>query len=243
MVLLWAIGLSVLAVILESVASIRQDYGSALRVAEWVFTILFTVEYVLRLTSVERPVRYALSFFGVVDVLAILPTYLSLIVGGAQTLLVVRALRLLRLFRVFKLGRYTGQVQTLKAALKASIPKITVFLGTVLTLVLIVGTLMYLIEGEANGFTSIPTSIYWAIVTMTTVGYGNVTPQTTLGQILAATVMIMGYGIIAVPTGIVSVELAQAKKYETGVRACRTCSADGHDTDAQFCKKCGARLG
>ena len=158
-------------------------------------------------------------------------------------MLVVRALRLLRLFRIFKLGRYVGQVQTLKAALKASIPKITVFMGTVLTLVLIVGTLMYLIEGEANGFTSIPTSVYWAIVTMTTVGYGDIAPQTVLGQILASAVMIMGYAIIAVPTGIVSVELAQAKKYETGVRACRTCAAEGHDADAAFCKKCGARLG
>jgi voltage-gated potassium channel len=240
--LLWAIALSVLAVMLESVRELRESYGGALRAAEWGFTVLFTVEYVLRLACVERPGRYARSFFGVVDLLAVLPTYLSLVITGAQSLLVVRALRLLRLFRIFKLGRYVGQVQTLKAALKASIPKITVFLGTVLTLVLIVGTLMYLIEGEANGFTSIPTSVYWAIVTMTTVGYGDIAPQTVVGQILASAVMIMGYAIIAVPTGIVSVELAQAKKYETAVRACRTCAAEGHDADAAFCKKCGARL-
>ena len=240
--LLWAIALSVLAVMLESVRSVREGYGDALRAAEWVFTILFTVEYVLRMACVEQPGRYARSFFGVVDLLAILPTYLSLVVGGAQSLLVIRALRLLRLFRIFKLGRYVGQVQTLKAALRASIPKITVFLGTVLTLVLIVGTVMYLIEGEGNGFTSIPTSVYWAIVTMTTVGYGDIAPQTVLGQVLASAVMIMGYAIIAVPTGIVSVELAHAKKYERPVRACRACAAEGHDVDAVYCKKCGAQL-
>ncbi len=240
--LLVTILLSVIAVLLESVASIREEYGGVLRAAEWFFTILFTIEYVLRLFTVERPLRYARSFFGVVDLLAIAPTYLSLLVTGTQSLLVIRALRLLRVFRVFKLAHFMVEARHLRVALGASLRKITVFLGTVLTLVLIVGALMYLIEGPRHGFTSIPQSIYWAIVTMTTVGYGDIAPQTLLGKILASTVMITGYGIIAVPTGIVTVELAAAGRFRVSTQACRHCSAEGHDSDAVFCKFCGEKL-
>jgi voltage-gated potassium channel len=239
--LIFAILLSVLAVMLESVAGIRLRHGEGLRTTEWVFTLLFTLEYGLRLASVDRPWRYALSFYGVVDLLSILPTYLSLVVPGAQSLLVLRALRLLRVFRVMKLVRYVGEAQTLARALHAARPKITVFLFTVLTLVLIVGTLMYLIEGEPSGFTSIPVSIYWAVVTMTTVGYGDITPQTVPGQMLAALIMIVGYGIIAVPTGIVSVELARASR-PVSRKVCSGCLAQDHDPDALYCKHCGLPL-
>lgn len=240
--LLWAIMLSVFAVVLESVVSIRTAYGSTLRAVEWIFTVLFTLEYALRLFCVKQPLRYALSFFGLVDLFALLPTYLSLFFAGAQTLLVIRALRLLRVFRVFKLGRYVGEAQILMTALRAGRAKITVFLGSVLTIVLIIGTMMYLIEGESNGFTSIPRSVYWAIVTMTTVGYGDITPQTFLGQFLAAVLMIVGYGIIAVPTGIMTVEIAEASRRVINPRVCRSCSAEGHDTDAVYCKRCGVIL-
>ena len=234
--------LSVIAVSLESVTSIQERYGAILRAAEWVFTILFTVEYVLRLIAVRSPLRYARSFFGVVDLLAIVPTYLSLIFVGTQSLIVIRALRLLRVFRVLKLTQYLTAAQTLSVAMRASVRKIVVFLGTVLTLVLIVGALIYLIEGEANGFTSIPQSVYWAIVTMTTVGYGDVAPQTVLGKLLASAVMILGYGIIAVPTGIVSVEIAAAHKRGVSTQACLECAVEGHDQDAIHCKICGAKL-
>ncbi len=240
--LLWCIVLSVLAVLLESVATVHERYAWFLRAAEWGFTILFTMEYVLRLVSVGRPLRYAISFFGVVDLLAIVPTYLSVLLPGAQTLLVIRALRLLRVFRVLKLVRFVEEAHVLGQALRASRHKITVFLGTVLTLALIVGTLMYLIEGEANGFDSIPRSMYWAIVTLTTVGYGDMAPTTVLGQMLASVVMIMGYSIIAVPTGIVTVELSKATRGHVSTQACPQCSAEGHDADAKHCKYCGARL-
>jgi voltage-gated potassium channel len=221
---------SVVAVMLESVAEIRVAYGPLLRVLEWGFTLLFTAEYICRLIAVRRPVRYALSFFGVVDVLAIIPTYLSFFVLGAQSLIVIRALRLLRVFRILKLGEYTGEAAFLMNALRASREKITVFLMTVLTVILIVGSMMYLIEGEANGFTSIPKSVYWAIVTMTTVP----------GQLLASALMILGYGVIAVPTGIVTVELNRAGRGKG--RRCEGCSKQGHDADAAFCKYCGAPL-
>jgi voltage-gated potassium channel len=234
--------LSVVAVMLESTATIAARYGDLLRAFEWTVTIIFTVEYLLRLYCVRRPVRYARSFFGIVDVLAILPTYLSLIIPGAQSLLVIRALRLLRVFRVLKLAHFVGEATELRAALRASARKIIVFLGAVLTIVIIVGSMMYLIEGEANGFTSIPTSIYWAIVTMTTVGYGDIAPQTALGKILASAIMIMGYGIIAVPTGIVSVELAGVVRKRIVTQACPDCGVGGHDHDAVHCKFCGAKL-
>lgn len=241
-VLLVGIVLSVVAVVLESVASIREAHGILLRRVEWFFTILFTAEYLLRLCTVRRPLKYAFSFFGLVDLLAIIPTYLSLAFAGTQTLLVIRALRLLRIFRVLKLVHYIGEARVLTDALRSSMRKITIFLGTVLSLVLILGTTMYLIEGEENGFTSIPQSIYWAIVTLTTVGYGDIAPQTILGKFLASTVMILGYGILAVPTGIVTVELANAHGKRMSTQVCRCCAAEGHDVDANYCKYCGEHL-
>jgi voltage-gated potassium channel len=240
--LLLFIVMSVVAVMLDSVPSIRSRHGQLIRVVEWGFTIAFSIEYVLRLVCVRRPWRYALSFYGVVDLLAVLPTYLSLVFAGAQTLLVIRALRLLRVFRVFKLTHFLGEARMLSVAIQASLHKIIVFLGTVLSLVLVIGTLMYLIEGPENGFTSIPESVYWAIVTMTTVGYGDIAPRTVVGRALAAGVMILGYAIIAVPTGIVSVELSQARRKAFTARACPSCGSEGHDPDAEFCKRCGANL-
>lgn len=240
-VLLVLIVASVLAVMLESVTSIREHYRSLFRGFEWLVTILFTIEYVLRLYSVGRPLSYARSFFGVVDLLAILPTYLSLVFTGAQSLLVIRALRLLRVFRVLKLVRFVGEAAQLREALRASARKITIFIGAVLTVALIAGTVIYLIEGEESGFTSIPQAMYWAIVTMTTVGYGDVSPQTVWGKFLATVIMILGYGIIAVPTGIVSVEMHAASR-TISTQACPSCSSEGHDAGAKFCKNCGARL-
>jgi len=234
--------LSVVAVMLESTSAIADRYGPWLRTFEWVITGLFTVEYLLRLYCVGNPFRYARSFFGIVDLLAILPSYLSIFIPGAQSLLVIRALRLLRVFRVLKLARFVGEASELTAALRASARKIIVFLGAVLTIVVIVGSMMYLIEGEANGFTSIPVSIYWAIVTMTTVGYGDVAPHTALGKILASAIMILGYGIIAVPTGIVSVELAGVTRKKITTQACPECGAGSHDRDAVHCKYCGAKI-
>jgi voltage-gated potassium channel len=240
--LIWLIILSVATVIFESVGEVRQQYGALLYGLEWLFTILFTVEYVLRLLSVRRPLRYATSFFGVVDLLAIIPTYLSIFVPGSHYLLVIRILRLLRVFRLLKLSEYVTEADTLRLALRASRRKISVFISAVVLLVVIIGALMYVIEGEANGFTSIPRSIYWAIVTLTTVGYGDLSPRTSLGQIVASVVMVIGYGIIAVPTGIVSVELAQAVRKKISGQACPSCAAEGHDPDAVCCKYCGATL-
>lgn len=240
--LLWCIVISVLAVVLESVPQIRAQYAFPLRVLEWTFTILFTVEYALRLISVGRPLRYALSFYGLVDLLAIVPTYVSILLPGAQTLIVIRALRLLRVFRILKLVHFVNEARQLVLAIRASVRKIIVFLGAVMTLVLIIGTVMYLIEGEANGFDSIPRGIYWAIVTLTTVGYGDIAPSTLLGQIFAGAVMILGYAIIAVPTGIVTVELSRATDRKISTQACPQCSAEGHDSDALCCKFCGARI-
>lgn len=241
--LFWAILLSVATVALESVAQIRASYGPQLRLLEWLFTVLFSIEYALRLYSVSRPVKYAVSFFGLVDLLAVMPSYLSLFVAGAQSLLIIRMLRLLRIFRVLKLVHYLSEAAALTAALKASRRKITVFLGTVLNIAAIVGALMYLIEGEASGFTSIPRSMYWAVVTMTTVGYGTIVPVTPLGQLVSALLMILGYGILAVPTGIVSAELVrQDRKTSLNTQACSSCSAEGHDDDATHCKYCGERL-
>jgi voltage-gated potassium channel len=240
--LLVAIVVSVIAVLLESVAEIRAQYGDVLRAVEWIITILFTVEYILRLLSVGKPWRYARSFFGIVDFLAIVPTYLSFVIAGSQTLIVIRVLRLLRVFRVLKLAHFLGEAHMLYAALRASSRKIVVFLGAVVTIVLIVGAFMYLIEGPENGFSSIPLSVYWAIVTMTTVGYGDLAPQTVVGKFLASVVMILGYGIIAVPTGIVSVEIASSLKHSTRTQCCTQCGAEGHAIDACYCKYCGAAL-
>lgn len=242
-VLIAAIILSVLVVMLDSVEAIRQDHHEALLVVEWGFTLLFTLEYLARLVSVRRPIRYAISFLGLVDLLAVLPTYLSLMFAGAQTLLVIRALRLLRVFRIFKLTGYLWEADLLMTALRGARRKITVFLTFVISLAVIMGSLMYLIEGEENGFTSIPRGMYWAVVTMTTVGYGDIAPHTIPGQILAGALMIMGYAIIAVPTGIVSAELALVTRspVDNG-RACHDCGVTGHDGDADYCKYCGAAL-
>ena len=240
--LILAIVASVVAVMLDSVAGIRHAYGPLLLAVEWFFTLLFTVEYLLRLSSVRRPIRYATSFFGVVDLLSVIPTYLSLLIPGSRYLLVIRLLRVLRVFRILKLAQYVGEIRYLARALRASRRKITVFLLTVLTLVVIIGSLMYVIEGEANGFTSIPKGIYWAIVTLTTVGYGDISPNTNLGQSLAALVMILGYGIIAVPTGIYAAELRDVMTRRRSAIACPECSRVGHADDAAFCKFCGARL-
>ena len=240
-ILLIAILVSVAAVVLESVAEIRAIYGPYLRAVEWFFTVLFTIEYILRLIAVERPGRYARSFFGVVDLLAILPSYLSFFIAGTQSFIVIRALRLLRIFRILKLAHFIGEARLLQVAIVASRRKIIVFLGTVLTLVLIIGALMYLVEGEKSGFSSIPAGMYWAIVTLTTVGYGDIAPQSDLGRFFASTVMILGYAIIAVPTGIVTVELASAQR-KLSTQSCPHCITDGHDFDAHYCKYCGERL-
>ena len=233
---------SIVAAALESVKGVRAGYGPLLRGIEWLVTGLFTIEYVLRLIAVRRPLRYARSFFGVVDLLAVLPTYLSLIVAGSQSLIVIRAVRLLRVFRVLKLAKFVGEASVLVAALRASSRKIIVFLAAVSTIVMIVGSIMYLVEGEESGFTSIPQSIYWAIVTMTTVGYGDISPQTVLGKAIASIVMVIGYGIIAVPTGIVTAELAGAYRGRVSTQACPECSLEGHAADASFCKHCGSEL-
>jgi voltage-gated potassium channel len=233
-----------MAVMLESVKSIRVVHGELLYDIEWFFTILFTIEYFLRLLSVRKPLRYATSFFGVVDLLAILPTFLSLLVPGTQYLFTVRVLRLLRVFRVLKLTEYIAEAGIITTALRASRRKISVFILAVLTVVVIIGSLMYIIEGEENGYTDIPTSMYWAIVTLTTVGYGDISPQTALGKALASMLMLMGYGILAVPTGIVTVELSKAAKAGKPVstQACPNCGREGHDEDAVHCKYCGERL-
>lgn len=243
LLLLLAIVASVIVVMLESVASVRARAGPELRALEWGFTILFTVEYLLRLFSVRRPVHYAVSAFGLIDLAAILPTYLSVLLPGAQSLLVVRLLRLLRIFRVLKLAEYLRESRTLAQAMRASRRKIEVFLLSVVTIVVIVGALMYVIEGEENGFTSIPMSIYWAVVTLTTVGYGDLAPATTLGRMLSMLLMLTGYGIIAVPTGIVTAELTRAARATpVSGQACPSCGLGAHEHDAVFCRRCGTRL-
>jgi voltage-gated potassium channel len=242
-VLLWAIIISIVAVMLESVSSFEDRFGFALNVIEWVLTALFTIEYVARLYAVTKPMKYVTSFYGVVDLLSILPTYLSLVFLNSHFLAVIRGLRLLRVFRILKLARYVGEAEMLATALKASRYKISVFMGSVLTLVMIMGTIMYLIEGgtEDTRFTSIPMSIYWAIVTITTVGFGDIVPQTVLGQSIASLLMLLGYAIIAVPTGIVTVELTKQKDKIT-TQSCPSCSLQGHDSDAIFCKYCAGEL-
>jgi len=242
--LILAINLSVVVVMLDSVDSIRHSYGNLLMGFEWFFTILFTLEYIARIICVGKPIRYILSFYGIVDFLSIIPTYLSLIFPPAHYLLDIRTIRLLRIFRILKLARHIRASRVLGAALVASRAKITVFLVAVMIIVVIAGTLMYLIEGKENGFDSIPQSIYWAIVTLTTVGYGDISPITVMGKMLASLLMIMGYGVIAVPTGIVGVELSQISKANltTKTKACSQCTLETHDKDANFCKKCGASI-
>lgn len=231
---------SVLVVMLDSVNSIHQHYGRVLHLVEWFFTLLFTLEYLLRLYAIGRPLKYALSFFGIVDLLSVLPTYIALVLPGGQYLLTIRILRLLRIFRILKLVRYVGEAETLVRALRSSSRKITVFLLAVSTLVIIFGSIMYLVEGASNGFTSIPKSIYWAVVTMTTVGYGDISPQTNLGQAISSVIMIVGYGIIAIPTGIVTAELAFNRQVSNN--SCPECHRSGHDSDAIYCKHCGEGL-
>lgn len=241
--LIVAILASVAVVMLESVQPIDAEHRHLLRNVEWGFTILFTVEYALRLWSAPRRLQYAASAFGIVDLVAILPTWLAALFPGAQALLSVRAVRVLRVFRVLKLGKYVSEGAHLSRALRQSRVKITVFLVAVITLVVIVGSLMYVIEGPANGFTSIPIGVYWAIVTLTTVGYGDITPLTPVGKSLAALVMILGYGIIAVPTGIVTVELGNIAREGVPSPACPRCGLARHEGDASFCRRCGASLG
>jgi len=240
--LLLAIFVSVLAVMLESVESIDQTYHTALVASEWFFTILFSCEYLLRLICVRKPLRYSFSFFGIVDLLAVLPTYLSLVLPGSQSLMVIRALRLLRVFRVFKLTRFLSEASELRGAVWASRAKIAVFLSTVLISVMIMGSLIHLVEPPESGFTSIPQSVYWAIVTMTTVGYGDVAPTTPLGQTLAAVMMILGYCLIIVPTGIISSQLSQSPNKPVTTQSCPNCLLEGHDVDASYCKQCGNKL-
>ena len=241
-VLIASIFLSVIVVMLDSVTAINAVYDRQLFLLEWAFTILFTIEYLLRLSCTGSPWHYAVSFFGIIDLLAILPNYLSLLIPGAEIFLVIRVLRVLRIFRIFKLVQFIGEANLLLKSLRASIHKITVFLFVVLCLVIIFGSLIYVIEGEANGFTSIPKSIYWAVVTMTTVGYGDISPKTAFGQTLAALIMIVGYSIIAVPTGIVTAEISQRLKKRISSRPCPACAAFDHDDDAEYCKHCGASL-
>lgn len=244
-VLLAAIAMSVFVVVLESIEGLHHQYQWAFTAAEWVFTILFTAEYVLRLYSVRKPLAYARSFYGIIDLLAILPTYLSLIFPGSQYLLTVRALRLLRIFRVFKINRYLQESNMLVRALAGSRIKISIFMFTVLMIVLIAGSAMYFMESGTNpGFANIPQSIYWAIVTVTTVGYGDIAPATVVGRMFAALLMILGYAIIAVPTGIVSAEMVRASRSPENITTqhCPNCQREGHDKDAKHCKYCGEKL-
>lgn len=243
-VLLIAILLSVLVVMLESVSELGAKYGLYFHIVEWILTILFTIEYLLRLYVVQRPAKYATSFFGVVDLMSILPTYLSLILPGSQYFLAVRSFRLLRVFRIFRLVNYLSGSRTILLALRQSRHKIQVFLLTILLVVIVMGTLMYVIEGQDNnGFDNIPRSIYWAIITLTTVGYGDITPITPLGQMLASVIMIMGYAIIAVPTGIVTGALIRQENIRnTSSETCPHCMKEGHLNGAKYCFSCGEKL-
>lgn len=243
--LLVSIVLSIVVVMLESVGPVDEKYDVELKYLEWFFTIIFTIEYFLRIISIKHPTKYIFSFYGLIDLLSVLPTYLGLFVAGGSSFMTLRTLRLLRIFRIFKLGRFLGAGSTILTALKSSKEKIFVFLFGVVNLVIILGTIMYLIEGAENGFTSIPRSIYWAIVTLTTVGYGDIAPQTALGQVIASVIMITGYSIIAVPTGIVTAELSKGDSHNSGNItniSCISCGRESHDLDAIFCKYCGEPL-
>jgi len=249
-VLLILILVSVILVMLESVASIDTHYHDFLYFGEWVITIFFTIEYILRIITVKKASNYIFSFYGIIDFLSTIPLYLSFILAGSNALLAVRALRLLRVFRILKITRYMGEANKLNKALRDSKPKILVFLFAVLILSIIAGTIMYLVEGEQSGFVSIPVSVYWCIVTLTTVGFGDIAPVTPLGQFIAAIIMIMGYGIIAVPTGIVSAEYASKKTHtvddpeyiHVNTQSCQNCNENNHNDNAEFCHKCGSTL-
>ncbi len=242
-VLLIAIITSILFVMLESVESIDNKYHDFLQLGEWIITILFTIEYILRIISIKKPFKYIFSFFGIIDFLSIIPKYLSFIIVGSHSLVAFRALRLLRVFRILKLARYVGASNKLLQALKASRAKIAVFLFFVLIVCIILGTIMYMVEGAENGFINIPKSIYWAIVTLTTVGFGDIAPQTPLGQLIASVIMILGYSIIAIPTGIVSSEMTKStSKTDTNTQSCPNCLKDDHKENAIFCYHCGTTL-
>lgn len=234
--------LSIFVPILDSVAVFHQKYSRLFDLLEWIFTILFTFEYFLRLICVKKPLNYAKSFYGLIDLISILPAYLGLIFGALPSLIFVRVLRVLRIFRVFKLGKYVRQAQLIGKALKESFPKITVFLTAVGTLLVIVASLMHLIEGPENGFSSIPESLYWAVVTLTTVGYGDISPATPVGKSLAMLLMLTGYGVIAVPTGIITVDIVKEGSKSISTQVCPNCSKEGHDENAVFCKYCGTKL-
>lgn len=241
-ILIIFIVLSILMVILESVPSYQSKYGKIFYIIEWVITIFFTIEYFLRIWIVKKPTRYIFSFYGIIDFLSILPSFLGLYFSRTHSLAVIRGLRLLRIFRILKLNRYTTASTILIRSLRASSTKISVFLFAVIMIVVIIGTLMYLIEGAESGFTSIPISIYWSIVTLTTVGYGDISPATPLGQFLASVVMILGYGIIAVPTGIVTAELSTTKPRRNECSECLACGTKGHQKTAYYCYNCGANM-
>lgn len=242
-VLLFLIILSVITVMLESVADIRIRYGNELEIIEWILTVFFTLEYLGRVISVKQPIRYILSFYGIIDLLATLPAYIDLLFPGWHFLLALRAVRLLRVFRILKLVHFVGAGNSLMLALKKSKTKIAVFLFTVIVMCIILGTIMYMIEGPENGFTSIPMSIYWTIVTLTTVGFGDITPQTAFGQFVSIVIMILGYGIIAVPTGLVTAEfMSKENKVDDNTQVCPNCSAENHKDNAKFCYNCGASL-
>ncbi|MFC2114917.1 ion transporter [Bacteroidota bacterium] len=241
-VLIFVIILSVVAVVLESIPSFNERYGRMLHSTEWIITVIFSLEYIARILTHPKPLKYIFSFYGVIDFLAIIPTYLDLIFTGAMGFAVIRGLRLLRIFRILKVTRYSSEGSIIINALKGSRVKILVFLFAVLIVILIIGTLMYLVEGEDSGFTSIPAGIYWAIVTLTTVGFGDITPITNLGKFIASFVMIMGYGVIAVPTGIVTFEIASTVKALKEKRVCESCGHHQHDADANYCKSCGEKI-
>lgn len=242
--LIWAIVLSVMVVVLDSVASLRAQHAVLFSTLEWCFTALFTVEYVARLACVRRPLRYATSFYGVVDLLALLPTYVAVLVPELYALIDVRVLRLLRVFRVFKLSAYVAEYAALGRAISASRRKILVFLSFVVLVTVVMGTLMYVVEGPANGFTSIPIGVYWAITTLTTVGFGDITPHTAVGRLIASVMMLLGWGTLAVPTGIVSAEFTAQRlpRAFTTTRTCPECFSEGHPPHARFCSDCGASL-
>ena len=244
-ILLLVILLSILLVMLESIESIGTKYAYILDVAEWVITILFSIEYLARIISVKKPKTYVFSFYGIIDLLSTIPKYISLFVLGTHSLVAIRALRLLRVFRILKLTRFIGESANFGKALKRSRPKIAVFISFVIVLCIILGTVMYLVESnEGSGFTSIPRSIYWAIVTLTTVGYGDIAPITALGQFIASLIMILGYGIIAIPTGIVTSEMSKSEKelIPNNTQNCANCNEDYHQDNAGFCHKCGHKI-
>jgi len=243
-ILIASILLSVILVIVESVHEYSNEYQQIFTLGEWVFTILFSVEYLLRIYVVRKKSAYIFSFFGVIDFLAVLPTFISLLLPGSQYLMVIRSLRLMRVFRVFKLTGYLSEAETLRKALLASSRKILVFISSIAVLVVVIGAAMYVIEGPEHGFYDIPTSIYWAVVTLTTVGYGDISPQTSAGQFFASVVMVLGYAIIAVPTGIMTVELSNLSRKKTNptTQVCPECMREGHDHDAVYCKYCGSMI-